>query len=222
MSNKKYFTADLHLGHKNILTLSRRKFNTIEDHDNHVIASINRTVDPKSNLYILGDLGFHRSLENLRKYLLRIKCRNIHVVIGNHDRMTDLVTLRREGVILDVQQKVIARKNEKAIVCFHYPMREWEGYYRGYYHAYGHCHGTQPPYERSMDVGVDNIGYEPIEFDDLIAKIDAIREGEPSNISQEDKMINEYFPDLNTHYFTALCTGNQEIRDTIYRVLRRK
>ena len=222
MNNKKFFIADLHLGHKNILTLARRRFNHIEDHDNHVIASINRVVDPQSNLYILGDLGFHRNIENLRKYLSRIKCRNIHIILGNHDRLTDLVTLRREGVILDVQPKIIVQKNKKSVVCFHYPMREWEGYYRGYYHAYGHVHGTLSSYERSMDVGIDSIGYEPIEFDDLIARIDTFKEENPSNISQEDEIINEFFPDLNTHFFVSLCTGNQEIRDTIYKVLRRK
>ena len=222
MNNKKFFTADLHLGHKNILTLAKRKFNSIEEHDGHIIRCINDTVDKKDNLYILGDLGFHRNIDKLRDYLLRINCRNIHVVAGNHDKVKDLVDLRREGVILDVQQKIIVQKNRKAIVCLHYPMREWEGYYRGYYHAYGHCHGTQPPYERSMDVGVDNIGYHPIEFDDLIQRIDEFKEGTPSNITQEDEMINEFFPDLNTHYFVALCTGNEVIRKVISSELRGK
>ena len=219
MNNKKFFIADLHLGHKNILTLAKRRFNSIEDHDNHIIASINRVVDSQSNLYVLGDLGFHRNLDNLRKYLSRIKCRNIHIVIGNHDRMTDLITLRREGVILDVQQKIIVQKNKKSIVCFHYPMREWEGYYRGYYHAFGHCHGTQPPYEKSMDVGVDSIGYEPIEFDDLVERIDSF---EGNKQTKEDEMIKEFFPELSTHYFVALCTGNEVIRKAISSELRRK
>ena len=72
-----------------------------------------------------------------------------------------------------------------------------------------------------MDVGVDSIGYKPIEFDDLIERIDELYKSQPSKISVEDEMINEFFPDLNTHYFVGLCTGNKKIRDKIYEVLKR-
>lgn len=214
---KIYFTADLHFGHKNILTLAGRDFSSIEKHDNVIIETINETVTTADHLYILGDLGFHKDLESLRSYLLKIRCRNIHVVKGNHDNMQHLVQLKREHVIADVKEMQTVQWGNKAVFCCHYPMREWPGFYRGHYHAYGHCHGTLPQYKNSIDVGIDNIGIKPVEFETLIELIDKSYPEEM--VSKEDEMINSYFPDLNTHFFVSLCTGNEEIRNKITEVL---
>ena len=220
MRPRKFFTADLHLGHKNILTLTKRKFDSIEEHDAFVIHSINETVDVSDNLYILGDLGFHKDFQSLLNYLTQIKCKNIHVILGNHDNKQHLIQMRREGVIADVQETKTVQQLKRSIVCSHYPMREWHGYYRGYYAAYGHCHGNLPPFERSMDVGIDSIGFNPIEFDDLIGTIERNYRKENSRITSTDEQINKYFPDLSTTYFVNLCTEDKRIRDKIMEVLR--
>jgi hypothetical protein len=71
-----------------------------------------------------------------------------------------------------------------------------------------------------MDVGVDSIGYYPIEVHDFIDKVNENIENNPSSrITKEDEVINEYFPDLSVHYFVGLCTGNEEIRKKIIEVL---
>ena len=57
--------------------------------------------------------------------------------------------------------------------------------------------------------------------DELINKIDSNYALLESKITKEDEMINKFFPDLSTHYFVGLCTGNKEIRDKVYEVLRR-
>lgn len=217
---KIFFTADPHFGHKNILTLCSRKFNFIEEHDEALISAYNNTVSTSDHLYILGDLGFHKDIDNLRKILLKIKCRNLHIIKGNHDNKQHLVKVKRRTCYADVKEMQTVRKGDKSIFCCHYPMREWAGFWRGHYSAYGHVHGTLQPYEKSMDVGVDNIGFNPIEFDELIERID--NQKIESRISRDDKTINEFFPDLNTHYFVGLCTGNKEIRDKITEVLLRK
>ena len=221
MDQKIYFTADLHFGHKNILTLANRKFNSIEEHDEHLINAINSTVTAADHLYILGDLGFHRDYIGLVTYVSQINCKNIHVIKGNHDNMQNLVRLRHDGLIVEVKEMKDVQKGRHHIFCCHYPMREWPGFYRGHYHAYGHVHNTLSPYEKSIDVGVDSIGFKPIEFDDVIDRIEQ-RGKVNTRISSEDERINEFFPDLNTHYFVWLCTGNKEIRDKIYNVLRKK
>ena len=222
MSQKIFFTADLHLGHKNILTMTKRKFNSIEEHDNHVINCINSVVKPEDYLYILGDLGFHRNFIELLRCLSEINCKNIHVIKGNHDSLSDLVQLKRNNVIADVKEMKTVQKGSKSVFCCHYPMREWPGFYRGHYHAYGHVHATLPIFEKSIDVGVDSIGFTPIEFDELVDKIDSQYREIETKVTDEDVTINEFFPDLNTHYFVNLCVGSPEIRDKIFEVLRRK
>ena len=213
---KIYFISDLHLQHKNILTLCNRRFLSIEEHDEHIIKCINETCTKADRLIILGDLGYHKDLEGLRSALKRIQA-NVEVILGNHDCQQHLVQLKREGVITDVKEFKTIQKGNKHIVCCHYPLKEWNGYYRGYYHVFGHVHGTLPQYDRCLDVGVDNIGYYPMEFDDVIKTID--KGNLHGRISKEDEMINEFFPNLSTHYFVGLCTGHPKIRQVIKEVL---
>ena len=221
MAQNIYFIADLHFGHKNILTLANRRFSSIQEHDDHIIKCVNETVSTSDHLYILGDLGFHKDYVGLATQISRINTRNIHIIKGNHDNMQNLVRLNRDGMIVEVKEMKTVQKGRQHIFCCHYPMREWPGFYRGHYHAYGHVHATLKPYERSMDVGVDSIGYKPIEFDELIKKIDSNYASLETKITKEDEMINEFFPDLSVHYFVGLCTGNQEIRNKILEILGR-
>ena len=217
---KIFFTADLHLGHKNILTLAGRRFDSIEEHDMAIYEAINDTVSTADHLYVLGDIGFHKDLNGLRSALLKINCRNIHVIKGNHDNLQHLAKLKQENVIADVKEMQTVQYDDKSIFCCHYPLREWPGFWRGHYAAYGHVHATLPSYEKSMDVGIDSIGLNPVEFNELIEKID--KNKTETRISKEDEMINEFFPDLSVHYFVGLCTGNEEIRNKITEVLLRE
>ena len=213
---KIFFHADWHFAHKNILTLCNRRFSSIEKHDEYLIKCINEVVTNSDRLYVLGDLGFHKDINGLRNVLKRINGQK-HIILGNHDHLADLVQLKRENIICDVKEFKTVRKGNKSIVCCHYPLKEWDGYYRGYYSAHGHTHATLPQYDKCLDVGVDSIGYYPIEFDELIEKIDS---GNTENrISKEDEMINEFFPNLSTHYFVGLCTGHPKIRQVIKEVL---
>lgn len=52
-----FFTSDLHLGHKNILSI-RPQFDNIEDHDDFLIERWNKKVKKKDDVYILGDLSY--------------------------------------------------------------------------------------------------------------------------------------------------------------------
>ena len=222
MDYKIYFTADLHFGHKNILTLAHRKFDSIEEHDNFVTKCINEVVSSADHLYILGDLGFHKDYIGLATQISKINTRNIHVIKGNHDNAQNLKRLCIDGMIVEVKEMKTVQKGREHVFCCHYPLREWPGFYRGHYHAYGHVHNTIGSFERSMDVGIDSIGFHPIEFDALVSRIDESYKNYETKISTEDEMINEFFPNLNTHYFVSLCTGNKEIRNKIYQVLKRR
>ena len=53
-----FFTADLHIGHANIIKLNKRPFKTIEEMDNALIDNWNAKVTPNDTVYILGDVFF--------------------------------------------------------------------------------------------------------------------------------------------------------------------
>ena len=48
----KYFTADLHFGHANIIKFCNRPFKSVEDMDKTLIRNWNETVQPDDEIYI--------------------------------------------------------------------------------------------------------------------------------------------------------------------------
>lgn len=54
-------------------------------HDTAVIASINATLTPVDELWVMGDVGYRTSMEHIRHCLHAIHARRLHLVVGNHD-----------------------------------------------------------------------------------------------------------------------------------------
>lgn len=95
-----WLTSDTHFHHKNIVRGTTtwgsdptkgdasvnhtRDFDTLEEHDEALIKNINAVVMPDDVLYHLGDWSFggQEQVWNFRK---RIYCKNIHLILGNHD-----------------------------------------------------------------------------------------------------------------------------------------
>lgn len=99
LNNKQqiYFTSDSHYGHKNICRgvstwnlndhgghSSVRDFDTLEDMNNTILNAINSVVKEDDILIHLGDVAFG-GIENIWKFRKQIKCKNIHLILGNHD-----------------------------------------------------------------------------------------------------------------------------------------
>lgn len=110
-------------------------------------------------------------------YRARIRCRNIVLVLGNHDPQTMNGTVRPEFATLfrEVQSllrvKVPVAGSPQLIILCHYAMKVWDRAHYGTWHLYGHSHGSLPddPAARSWDVGVDANGYAPISVDEVAA-----------------------------------------------------
>lgn len=98
----KYFTSDTHFGHINICRgqtkwgkidengvfypdkKSTRPFHTVDEMNEVIIKSINSVVGEDDELYHIGDVSFN-GIENLWNFRKQINCKNIHLVLGNHD-----------------------------------------------------------------------------------------------------------------------------------------
>ena len=167
-----YYIADTHLGHDNIRRLSHRPFETVEEMDRTIIENWNKKVTDKDDVYILGDFSFKGG--DPIAYAKQLKGRK-HLIIGNHD--TALLK-HPEFNKYFVEAKDIKKINDNGveIVLCHYPMVEWNGYYRNALHFFGHVHNTfnNPNTQYAMNmknaynVGVDIIGFEPCTLEEAI------------------------------------------------------
>ncbi len=155
-----WFTSDTHFGHSGILKHQPERSALygcdVAAMDAAIIDGINRVVQPNDALWILGDVCWKASRAG--HYRARIRCRKIHVVMGNHDS----TSLRSHVSSLD---SMVYRKFDRGQQKFHlthYPLASWRGREHGSIHLYGHSHGSMEeilntiwPGRRAMDVGMD-------------------------------------------------------------------
>lgn len=171
-----YITSDTHFGHNNIIKYTNRPFENADEMDCALIQNINAKVSPRDTLYVLGDFAMGRGkdkLQHVRDMLDKINCKNVYLVIGNHD-VQDIERLKECG-FADVYQMREIRHDGKKFVLSHYPLMEWNGFYHGAYHLHGHVHNDASYNEdmkkrdiRRYDVGVDANDYAPVSLDEII------------------------------------------------------
>jgi len=165
-----WFTADFHLGHKNIIRYCNRPFENVEKMNQAILERLNARVKANDILYFLGDfcIGPKARASELRQ---QIRCKKIFAVPGNHDKDTRKLT--QEFSWLDALAEVSL--NGQRIVLCHYAMRAWNQSSHGAWHLYGHSHGRLPDQgtSLSMDVGVDTHDYGPWHFDEIRDRMNA-------------------------------------------------
>lgn len=173
-----WFTADLHYGHANLIPSLTdfedkslcRNFASLEEHNQTIVNNINNCVKENDILYIIGDVALG-GRENVYEFRSQINCKNIHIILGNHDHH-----IRKNALILDknnrkiylqslfnsVQERLIKKINTEEFVLDHYASRTWHNARNGSIMLYGHTHGRLPEYSVSIPVTYKTINYEDI------------------------------------------------------------
>ena len=167
----KFYTADLHLFHFNIIRLCNRPYKTAEEMNEDLIAKWNAKVKPEDEVYICGDLVFKATDINEVKKLLKSLNGKKYLVQGNHDVF--LKQIRWQDYFVKVDNYMEVADNNRFVILSHYPIEEWNGYYRNSYMLYGHVHNSMDDikkHPRKFNVGVDVNDFEPVTLDELIAR----------------------------------------------------
>jgi calcineurin-like phosphoesterase family protein len=163
-----WFTADFHLGHRNIIRYCGRPFRDVGEMDSAILDRLNAAAKERDILYFLGDFCLGGA-KNAERYLDGVRCTRIFFVKGNHDRT--MRKLQHRFIWLGDLAEVTVR--QQRIVLCHYAMRTWNQASRGSWHLYGHSHGRLPEDTDSltMDVGVDFHDFRPWHFDEIAARM---------------------------------------------------
>lgn len=162
-----YFTADPHFYHDKIRKLCKRPFDDVQTMNDTIIQNINNKVTPQDRLFILGDFCFG-DMPAWKECLKRINTNNVWFIPGNHDK----VNYKQCGfahITPYYELKTWYNKQPQKIVLFHYPILEWNGWFRDSWHLHGHTHGNIPFVKNQyrLDVGVDVHNFSPVSLDDI-------------------------------------------------------
>ena len=177
-----FFTSDTHYMHKNICrgTTSwsnaddfTRDFDTLDQMNDRIINGINAAVGQDDILFHLGDWSFG-GFERIEEFRNRINCRNIHLILGNHDHHIerDREDIRRlfTSVNQYLELEVKGKEWEQNYVLMHYPIISWNKMNDGVIHLHGHVHlsaDRRIGKGKTMDVGVDGNGLNPLHTSDI-------------------------------------------------------
>lgn len=169
----KYYTSDLHFGHKNIIKYEDRPFSSIEEMDEALISKWNNKVKKNDEVYILGDFCFGNGARaneildklNGKKFLIK----------GNHDSsfLKDKKFDREKFEW--IKDYACIKDNDETICMFHYPIAVWDRQHHGSIHLYGHVHSNKDNHhpllvhlENAYNVGCDVHNFEPVTLKEMM------------------------------------------------------
>lgn len=167
-----YIISDLHAGHSALLRLERSKFETIEEHDNYLVESINKVVKNTDILYILGDIG---NIEIIRKLNGRKIC-----IMGNHDRRPLKEYL---GYFAEVYEHPIYIND--SLLFSHYPVKV-ESHVLN---VHGHLHGSYLESTNHINVSAHLVNYTPVNIDVFYQKAGKLPR-------RDIQFLHEWYADL--------------------------
>lgn len=162
---KIFVTADLHLGHANIIKYCNRPFDNVIEMTNTIIKRWNERVKKEDLVYVIGDLLFKSSVNrNLINYLNG----RIILIEGNHDKHNKVSAIKTKihslylkynnqyiQLVHDPKDVYISKGNSIALVG--HVHNNWE-----FKDTYNNC--------IMINVGVDVNNFYPITLDEVFKK----------------------------------------------------
>lgn len=232
----KWITADLHLGHENILKYCSRPFKTVNDMDRAIITNWNDMVGRDDIVYVVGDFTLG-GLQIARRYFSQL-AGYIHIIPGGHDRrwIDDMyrkgnTVTSASGYVVMIHQQIVLLKQPSLVVLSHHSMRVWPHSHRGAVNLFGHSHGALPPWPNSLDVGVDGNNMHPWQLEDAIDAARAtghVKRNCPSPHSGQEEVIPQLLHDIQERaalgsdkYGGPLLThdGQDSLQDAHHRLM---
>lgn len=160
--NKIWFTADLHLGHFNILKYTGRPFASLEEMNTVLIAKWNARVLPEDTVFFLGDFCFKTKIGSMPSdYYENLLNGKIIFLKGNHDNINSKDTLI---------ERIIINYEGKRILLIHNPA-DITSDDKFDFTFCGHVHQNWAEKKvnntRVINVGVDVRNFAPASFEEL-------------------------------------------------------
>lgn len=151
--SRTFYIGCTHFGHASIIEKAGRPFKDLGTMNEEMTRRWNDTVGKNDTVYHLGDFAYKTNSHEIYKSRLN---GNIIWVQGNHDPEywgEPYLEIRDHGT---------------RICLMHYPIEEWNGWYKGAYHIHAHTHKPEIlSAERRFNVCADAIDFTPRTFAEL-------------------------------------------------------
>ena len=148
-----YLTADPHLDTEGTNMLGR-PFSSKEEMNGTILEEYNSRAGKNDRIIIAGDFSFREP----QKWRNKLRCKNIVLVLGNHDPVRRCVLAFGQN---NVREQYMTKCCGHNMFISHYPTLYWPKSHYGSFHGYGHVHDMRTdtimshfPDIRAIDLGV--------------------------------------------------------------------
>ena len=158
-----------------------RPFTDIDEMNHKIVNNINSVVHVNDHLYHLGDFSYRISVEEALNIRNQIRCKNIHLVKGNHDKDWSNSEVEDTFILEPLVATIKLQDGNKLALC-HYPMLAWPSKHHGSIHLHGHIHAKHEYNLKNRkdcvfryDVGVDANNFSPVSLNEIIKFFSGIK-----------------------------------------------
>jgi calcineurin-like phosphoesterase family protein len=203
----RYWTSDLHLGHKNIIDYCKRQFLDKEDMTQKITAYLLSVLKDGDELVVVGDVALNPKFAHQLGEALSKLGVTLTLIMGNHDscfpqKGKEMHASNQRGKFYQSGWKNIhlhwetKLKDGTHVLVSHLPYDSEDGKkydqryidYRpkdkGSYLIHGHLHGKYKKWGRMVDVGFDPHEGKILSEDELIALIHDARDFVPCHLTE--------------------------------------
>lgn len=185
-----WFTADLHLGHRNIIDYCDRPFADIDAMNRSLVDNWNEVVAEDDTVWVVGDFALGKIAATL-PIATELKGHKV-LVAGNHDRCwaghgpraAGWTERYLEAGFAEVtHHSVRVTVGDRSVLVCHFPYRgdshDHDRFLahrpidKGAWLLHGHVHERWAQHGRMINVGVDATGFQPISATRVAELIDA-------------------------------------------------
>jgi RNA ligase len=202
----RWFTSDLHFGHRKVIEYCDRPYKNIEEMDEAIIKQWNSQVQPDDEVYFLGDFGINKKKVFDVDLISQLNGKK-HIVLGNHDY--GFVRCHKDGLklleinlkyaeagwsIINYEMAIELKNGQKCVLTHLPPSDEYDNRYSnfkhknldGWIHLHGHLHGHYRKKGNMIDVCFDG-NLKLLSEDDIIALIEDERDFIPTRLTEKYK-----------------------------------
>ena len=162
---KKWFIADTHFSHTNIIRYAARPYASVEEMNINLIDNWNRSIGVDDQVFFLGDFGLG-DVDHLHSICSQLHGNKI-CIRGNHDRNASWMTRIGFNVVLESAFLKIGRHTVELI---HIPTDPPPAHFQ----FHGHVHEKRPNkiISNQLNLCVEVWEYQPVAEKTLISLLD--------------------------------------------------
>ena len=162
---KKWFIADTHFSHTNIIRYAARPYASVEEMNINLIDNWNRSIGVDDQVFFLGDFGLG-DVDHLHSICSQLHGNKI-CIRGNHDRNASWMTRFGFHVVLESAFLKIGRHTVELI---HIPTDPAPAHFQ----FHGHVHDKRPNkiIQNQLNLCVEVWEYKPVAEKTLISLVD--------------------------------------------------